>query len=129
VFVALNRESGVLTYVNAGHNAPILYSSGSAACLEATGLPLGMFAGAQYEARTDIIRPGDTLILFTDGLTDSIAGKNPHDRLRHALTDNPGETIANLKALVDPKQNEDDVTILLVKRDRTGSSAGRDGII
>jgi len=116
VFVVLNRESGELTYVNAGHNAPMLFCSGSTAYLEATGLPLGLFAAAQYEARSAVIRPGCTLILFTDGLPDSIAGDQPEQRLRHASGDAPAQTMSNLKSLVDPALKEDDVTILVVKR-------------
>ena len=116
VFVVLSRESGMLTYVNAGHNAPMLVYSGSIAYLEATGLPLGLFAGAQYEVRTQTVRPGGSLLLFTDGLTDSIAGEDPEGSLRGALGDDPQQTMSRLKALVNPKQREDDVTILLVKR-------------
>jgi hypothetical protein len=40
VFLRLSRDSGELTYVNAGHNAPIVFGSGPAIGLEATGLPL-----------------------------------------------------------------------------------------
>jgi sigma-B regulation protein RsbU (phosphoserine phosphatase) len=116
VFIVLSRDSGELTYVNAGHNAPIVFCVGSTTFLEATGMPLGLFTNAEYEARTAVIRPGGALLLFTDGLTDSIPGKNPEDRLRDALAKNSGRTMAKLKSLVDPKFNQDDVTILLVKR-------------
>ena len=63
-----------------------------------------------------------TLLVFTDGLTDSISGKNPESRLLEALADTPGRTMSNLKSLVDPKLNEDDVTILLVKREAEAAS-------
>src|SRR5208283_4866083 len=116
VFVVLNRDSGELTYVNAGHNAPIVFCSGSTTLLEATGMPLGLFADTEYEARTAVIPRGGALLLFTDGLTDSIQGTDPANRLRDALADSSGGTMSNLKSLVDPKFNEDDVTILLVKR-------------
>jgi serine phosphatase RsbU (regulator of sigma subunit) len=116
VFIVLSHDSGELTYVNAGHNAPIVFCSGSMTCLDATGPPLGLFTNAEYEARTAVIRSGDALLVFTDGLTDSIPGKNPENRLRNVLADGGGGTMAGLKSLVDPKFNEDDVTILLVKR-------------
>ena len=57
VFVVLSRDSGELTYVNAGHNPPIVSCSGSTTFLEPTGMPLGLFAGAEYELGTAIIRP------------------------------------------------------------------------
>jgi len=124
VFIVLNRDSGELAYVNAGHNAPIVCSSGSTTFLEATGMPLGLFADAQYEARTAVLSRGSTLLIFSDGLTDSIQGEHPENRLRDAFADSAGRTMANLKSLIDPKFNEDDVTILLVKRIAGSASSG-----
>jgi serine phosphatase RsbU (regulator of sigma subunit) len=125
VFLVLSRDSGELTYVNAGHNAPIVFGSGTATALEASGMPLGLFAKAEYEGRTAFLCPGGTLLVFTDGLTDSISGKNPESRLLDALADTPGRTMSNLKSLVDPKLNEDDVTVLLVKREAEAASSGK----
>ncbi|MGP8246166.1 MAG: PP2C family protein-serine/threonine phosphatase [Bryobacteraceae bacterium] len=116
VFIVLSRDSGELTYVNAGHNAPIVFGSGSAIALEATGMPLGLFSEAAYEARTTLLLPGGALLVFTDGLTDSMPGENAENRLCDALADSSRRTMSILKSLVDPEFNEDDVTILLVKR-------------
>lgn len=116
VFVVLNRDSGELIFVNAGHNAPILCCSGASTELEGTGIPLGLLGDAEYGVGTAVIRPGGTLLLFTDGLTDSISGNDPESRLRSALGDRSRKTMSALKSLVDPKFNEDDVTMLLVKR-------------
>ena len=124
VFIVLIRDSGEVTYVNAGHNAPILFSSGSTKFLEATGPPLGLFADAEYETRSAVMSRGSTLLTFTDGFTDSIQGEHPEDRLCDALAERTGRTMANLKSLVDPKFNEDDVTILLVKRIAGSASSG-----
>jgi hypothetical protein len=49
-------------------------------------------------------------------MTDSIPGSDPESRLRDALADDLTNAMANLKSLIDPKFNEDDVTMLLVKR-------------
>jgi sigma-B regulation protein RsbU (phosphoserine phosphatase) len=121
VFIVLNRDSGELTCVNAGHNAPIVFRSGSTTLLEATGMPLGLFSDAEYEACVAVIPRGGGLLVFTDGFTDSIQGKDPASRLRDALADTSRPTMFILKSLVDPTHNEDDVTLLLVKR--TGDSA------
>ena len=118
VFVMLSRDSGELIYVNAGHNGPIVFCGGLATSLEATGMPLGLLPAAQYEARASIIPFGGILLLFTDGLADSIAGNDPESRLRNVISDSATETLSNLKLLIDPKLKEDDVTILLVKRTR-----------
>lgn len=126
-FIVLSRDTGELTYVNAGHNAPIVFGSGSAIGLEATGMPLGLFPEAAYEARTALLSPAGALLVFTDGLADSISGENAEDRLRDALADSSGRTMMILKSLVDPRLNEDDVTILLVRRDADAASGGRLG--
>jgi len=67
VFIQLNPDSGELTYVNAGHNAPLVFGSEPAIALQATGMPLGLFPEAAYEARTALLPPGGTLLIFTDG--------------------------------------------------------------
>jgi serine phosphatase RsbU (regulator of sigma subunit) len=123
VFIVLSPDSGELTYVNAGHNAPIVFSSGSTTFLGATGQPLGLFVDAEYETRTAVLSPGSTFLIFTDGLSDSIQGEHPENRLRDAFAESAERTMANLKSLVDPKFNEDDITILLVRR-TAGSSRG-----
>ncbi len=117
VFIVLDQGTGELTYVNAGHNAPIVFGSGTAISLEPTGMPLGLFAEAGYTSETASLPPGGTLLLFTDGLTDSISGEYPEDRLRNVLADGSGNTMDRVKSLVDPEFNEDDITILMVKRD------------
>ena len=124
VFIVLSRDSGELVYVNAGHNAPIVFCSGSTTLLEATGMPLGLFSNAEYEARTGVIPRGGALLVFTDGLTDSIQGKDPTHSLRDALADSSRQTMSSLKSLVDPTHNEDDITILLVKRTADSASSG-----
>jgi len=91
--------------------------------LEPTGLPLGLFPEAAYEALTASLLPGGALLLFTDGLTDSISGGNAEDRLREALADSSGRTMSRLRSLVDAKFNDDDVTVLLVKRDAEATSS------
>jgi len=61
-----------LTYVNAGHNAPILRrENGALEKLEAGGLPLGIKVDATYETASVELRPGDALILFTDGVIEA----------------------------------------------------------
>jgi serine phosphatase RsbU (regulator of sigma subunit) len=122
VFIVLNRETGELTCVNAGHNAPIVFGSGSAIALEATGMPLGLFPETAYEARKAILSPGGALLVFTDGFADSISGENAEQRMRDVLADSSGTTMHLLKSLVDPHFNEDDVTILIVKRDFNAAS-------
>jgi sigma-B regulation protein RsbU (phosphoserine phosphatase) len=127
VFIELDRDTGELIYVNAGHNAPILFGSGSTRSLEATGMPLGLFSEVDYTANTALLPPGGSLLIFTDGFTDSISGENAEDRLRDALAGDSGETMHILKSLVSPHFNEDDITILLVERNADASPLGSIG--
>ena len=115
-FIVLDRDSGELVYVNAGHNPPIVWRAGQTNFLEATGTALGWFDDTTYEVGRMTIPPGGGLLIYTDGLPDSIPGNSPEDSLYRALDNDLARTMSNLKALVDPRFNEDDVTVLLVKR-------------
>ena len=70
-----NAHTAVLTYVNAGHPAPILiHSQGEIERLDAVDFPVGMFADSGYSAKTASLLPGSRLVIFTDGLTDAQNG-------------------------------------------------------
>lgn len=61
-----------LTYVNAGHNAPIVRRvNGAIETLEVGGLPLGIQTGEAYETASLELKPGDVLIFFTDGVVEA----------------------------------------------------------
>ena len=102
--------------MNAGHNSPIVSGSGAVRSLAATGVPLGLFDGAEYKSGSAVLEPGGAILLFTDGLTDAIAGDRPEERLHCALAADRLNTLSTIKFLVDPAFNEDDVTIVLVRR-------------
>jgi len=74
---ALTPETGVLHFCNAGHNPALLVrADGSVEALEATGLPLGLLPFGEYEIGEKRLLPGDTLAVYTDGLTEA---NNPAD--------------------------------------------------
>jgi hypothetical protein len=114
-FILLHRATGEVTYVNAGHNPPIIAGSASLQ-LEATGVPLGLFPNATYEARTAALPPGGTLLAYTDGLTDAIGGEAPERQVREAILGTPGETLERLTKLIQPSLATDDVTLVVVRR-------------
>jgi serine phosphatase RsbU (regulator of sigma subunit) len=131
-FIALlDPISGMLEYVNAAHNPPLL-SNGTGLCQELTdgGLPLGMFEGSRYTVGRQYIPPGATLLLYTDGLTEGLdheQRENGTDFLYQALeaprtgsrqlTDT---LIARLRTWTatpaDSSFTHDDVTVLVVGR-------------
>jgi sigma-B regulation protein RsbU (phosphoserine phosphatase) len=67
-----NPATRRLTYVNAGHNAPILRrANGSFEILDVGGLPLGIRSDVTYETATLELKSGDALIFFTDGVVEA----------------------------------------------------------
>jgi len=71
-FAELDGATGALRFVNAGHNPPLVFGrDGRVRELPATGLVLGMFAGRPYEVGTGEVGPGEVLVLYTDGITES----------------------------------------------------------
>jgi sigma-B regulation protein RsbU (phosphoserine phosphatase) len=73
LFVAVvDGASGLVRYVNAGHNPPmVLRGDGPAESLGPTGRPLGLFPGGGYAEGRTVLRPGDALFLYTDGLVEA----------------------------------------------------------
>jgi serine phosphatase RsbU (regulator of sigma subunit)/pSer/pThr/pTyr-binding forkhead associated (FHA) protein len=72
-----------LTVVNAGHNSPRLYSISKRTLrpvisVPASGLPIGIQAGYHYQSVTVSLEPSDTLVTYTDGVTDAM---DKHDRI------------------------------------------------
>jgi sigma-B regulation protein RsbU (phosphoserine phosphatase) len=100
----LDLPTGMLTYANAGHNPPYLFrgqDGGTAPAqiqdLENTGAPLGlrMFVELSWEQRTVQLTPGDVLVLYTDGITESEDLDEQffeEQRLKDAIQANLGQT-------------------------------------
>jgi serine phosphatase RsbU (regulator of sigma subunit) len=86
-------------------------------------MALGWFDDAVYEAGRMTVPPGGALLIYTDGLPDSIPDDDPEARLCDALAGTLPRTMSNIKALVNPRFTEDDVTVLLVKRNDGRNSA------
>ena len=69
---ALDPATGRLAYVNAGHNPPLLVrAAGKVDRLEDGGLVLGMFENVTYAGGTVEMRPGDSLVVYSDGVTET----------------------------------------------------------
>jgi sigma-B regulation protein RsbU (phosphoserine phosphatase) len=69
---SLDPATGRLDYVNAGHNPPILVrAGGDVDKLTFGGLVLGIFEGVSYEGGNVVMEQGDTLIVYSDGVTET----------------------------------------------------------
>ena len=122
-----NPVSRRLTYVNAGHNAPILRrANGTLEMLEAGGLPLGIQSGVKYETASLELKPGDALIFFTDGVVEAFneAGEEfGNERWLSAIRNLPDwdaqQTLQFLMKRVDEfvgaTRQSDDVTCLVFR--------------
>ncbi len=70
MIMVLEIDTRRLTYVNAGHNPALLHRRGAVERLEATSPPLGALEGLEFPTRELTLAPGDTLVLYTDGLSE-----------------------------------------------------------
>jgi phosphoserine phosphatase RsbU/P len=65
-------DDGRLTYCNAGHNPPFLVGQSGLRRLERGGLIVGAFTDATFEEETLQLDAGDTLVVFSDGVTEAL---------------------------------------------------------
>lgn len=77
-YAVYNAHNGKLTYANGGHNTPvIIHADGTSTMLPLTdGIALAVVPGYEYGQDTVTIAPGDTVIFYTDGVTEAM---NEHD--------------------------------------------------
>ncbi len=73
LFVAVfDPATGLLRYVNAGHNPGLWLSPGGATLLPSGGVPVGMLPAAVHREDSVTLAPGDTLLLYSDGITEAL---------------------------------------------------------
>ena len=127
----LDPISGELTYTNAGHNPPYLLhpeAKSPTGTLARTGVPLGLFEEQVWEQESVQIAHGDTLVLYTDGITEA---QNPagefydEERLLDTIRANLGRSAVEIRdallSAVSEFQGEadqfDDLTLVVVVRE------------
>jgi serine phosphatase RsbU (regulator of sigma subunit) len=128
VYAVLDTERNQLTYVNAGHNPPIwVKCDGTLERLTRSGVALGASEEARYEQRVIQLDQEDSLLLYTDGLTEAFNNDGEFfgdTRLDEALVSNSCSSAHELidvveKSLIDFVQDmpaADDLTMLVVRR-------------
>ncbi|MDX2153093.1 MAG: SpoIIE family protein phosphatase [Bryobacteraceae bacterium] len=72
VLCGMAQPDGTVELVCAGHCAPVLVSGGEARLVTASGLPMGLFCDTRYTAEAVRLRPGDELLLYTDGVPEAV---------------------------------------------------------
>jgi sigma-B regulation protein RsbU (phosphoserine phosphatase) len=125
ILALYDPASGELTYVNAGHNAPVLRRANlTMEFLDKGGLPLGIESTAVYETGTVTLRPGDALLMFTDGVVEAFnaAGEEfGNGRWLNAIRNLPAGTASQslqflmrqVDEFVGATRQSDDITCLV----------------
>lgn len=128
LFYALLEPSGQVTYVNAGHNPPLLYRNGQEEpdALTRTGMALGVVVDTPYEQRSVQLVAQDTILLYTDGVVDAADSQTRPfglERLQHVAGGHTGgpalEVVSGLTQAVQEFTGSgtpyDDLTLVVMK--------------
>lgn len=118
---------GEVVIANAGHPPPLAIANSGYSDVGATGVPMGMFCDSQFTARRLTFAPGDSLIVYSDGLTEarnSAGEEYGADRLLQAATAAAFEPVSHVMgAVLDDHAtfrngcpNADDLTVLAIRR-------------
>ena len=125
----IDPKGGTITYCNAGHNPPLLvHVDGTVQELAGGGIILGVFASAAYEERQVRFGPGDSLVMFSDGVTEACRPGTEEDfgeaRLAQVLASQPLQSAEGLVMTAMAALHEwtgdgsyaDDVTLVIARR-------------
>lgn len=134
LYMVLDPATGRVQYANAGHNLPNLRSAdGKVIELRATGMPLGLMPGMDYEEQEATLLPGQSVLLYSDGLVEAHAPDGEmygFPRLAEKMASCPGsgQLISHLENDLrnftgEGWEQEDDVTLLVVERMPEGVSS------
>jgi sigma-B regulation protein RsbU (phosphoserine phosphatase) len=126
MFYGIVGADGTLCYCNAGHNPPVLVKQDRVVRLETGGMILGLFDFAAYDQETIQLDRGDTLVVFSDGISEAqdMAGEEyGDDRLIECLTANRGATpagmrealLTSVRTFTAGASQSDDMTVLIVR--------------
>jgi sigma-B regulation protein RsbU (phosphoserine phosphatase) len=127
LFYGILDPTGQITYVNAGHNPPMLIQAGGIHPLGSENLPIGMFATAEYTETVLDMACGDTLVMYTDGVTEASNCNDDmygEDRLKDFLGPCRANTVDQLrdsllqavKVFAAGEAQSDDITVVVARR-------------
>ena len=132
-YVVYDPATGEFTYANGGHNPPlVIHADGSSDLLPLTnGIALGVAPGIEYEQKTVVLAPGDTALLYTDGVTEAMNRDDEEfgvERLKTTFSQSPptdprqanDEVFRAVHEFVGDTLQSDDITCLTLHRSGTG---------
>ena len=124
----LDPETSILTYSNGGHNTPMLVRrSGEVVCLDKGGLPVGLMQATRYDEDNVLFEPGDVLVIYSDGITESVNQRDEEfgeSRLLEVVKNNLHRPVSGIRDRVDEALTRfvetaapvDDMTLMIIKR-------------
>ncbi|HET6668645.1 MAG TPA: SpoIIE family protein phosphatase [Pyrinomonadaceae bacterium] len=127
-YAELDPASGSLSFLNAGHNPPlIVHSAGTVEQLASGGLPLGIKRDAEYREGRTQLQLGDVLVIYSDGVTEAASPSGEEfgpTRLYEVVSRNIDASAAGLRDRIESAltkfsqgtQAADDITLVIVKR-------------
>jgi serine phosphatase RsbU (regulator of sigma subunit) len=124
-FGILDAPRGVLRYVNAGHNAPVICGDDRLLYLREGGLPLGVLSDAEYQIGEIQLVNGELIALYSDGIVEAMNSDETEfgeERLIRLLQRHSGDTAEEiLQAVIREVETfcgtpQDDVTLMIIKR-------------
>ncbi len=125
LYATLDIRKGTLRFANAGHNYPVL-NNGQAREIELSGLPLGVDSESDYEEVSAVIHPGDTVLLYTDGVVEATNANDEmygYERLEQLLlTSSDWKPRALVTSLLHELRTwsgigqADDITMVVLRR-------------
>lgn len=128
--MVVDPKTGEVEFANAGHNLPMLRCDDGVHKLDARGMPLGLMPGMDYKPSTAVIRPGDSLLLYSDGITEA-HNDNREMFEDQRLADIVGrrisgerlidECLSDLARFTGDVEQEDDITLVTLER-RAGAA-------
>lgn len=137
-FGELDRQSGELRYINAGHNPPfVLGQMGRVSSLGSSGFPLGMFLETTYELGTARLERGDIIVLYTDGIPEARNARNQdfsEERLVNLARNHRDLSAAQLSQKITGDVQGfstgtepcDDITLVIIKRNGMGPAGDQE---
>ncbi len=127
-YAELDPASGALSFLNAGHNPPlIVHSAGPVEQLASGGLPLGIKRDAEYREGRTQLQMGDVLVIYSDGVTEAASPSGEEfgpTRLYEVVSRNIDASAAGVRDRIESAltkfsqgtQAADDITLVIVKR-------------
>lgn len=127
-YAELDPASGALSFLNAGHNPPlIVHAAGTVEQLASGGLPLGIKRDAEYREGRTQLQLGDVLVIYSDGVTEAASPSGEEfgpTRLYEVVSRNIDASAAGVRDRIESAltkfsqgtQAADDITLVIVKR-------------